>query len=119
MIEIGSPCLECCNGACCRNVVLINVTAEERSRLPKTAAQQPTIDVVLDMVFQRPAPKGVYFVTDAEGMSVVGIKGNCPNLLPNGKCGSYDIRPDACRNLTVGGQICNSARKEAGLRPLE
>lgn len=116
--QVENRCLKYCNGACCRNIVFFNVNAKDLALLSKTAERKQTINDVLDIVFQRPAPEGVYFATDIKGINTVGIKGNCPNLLPGGECGIYDVRPDACRNLEVGGQVCKDARKLTGLKPL-
>ena len=116
--QAENSCLKYCKGACCINVALFNITPGELALFSKIV-RKPTADDVLDAVFQIPARDGVYVATNGSGMNIVGIKGNCPNLLPSGECGIYDERPEACRNLVVGGQDCRSARRKAGLGPLE
>lgn len=121
MIEqADNSCLKYCRGACCKNVALFSVTTEELALFSKTV-KKSTTDDVLDMVFQfqGPAVEDVYFATDKRGMNIVGIKGNCPNLLLSYECGIYDARPDACKSLAVGSQNCKVARKKEGIKPLD
>lgn len=115
--QFEGTCIKYCKGACCRRFVLFNVTGDELVLFPQAKPVQ-TVNKVLDDAFQSEGSKKVSFVTNNNGMSVIGVVGSCPNLLPNGACGVYEERPNACRSLEVGDSGCRSARKESRMKPL-
>jgi len=59
--------------------------------------------------------KGVFYV-ETNGKCDLFLNGDCPNL-NSGKCGVYEERPGACRNLEPGSKECFQIRKRGGLEP--
>lgn len=51
-----------------------------------------------------------------EGKSLEGVAMfNCPELLPNGRCGIYENRPELCRKFEEGSEpLCVHYNGEAG-----
>lgn len=114
-------CIKYCKGACCRNAVLHDMTDAEFEVVASNSpirSREKNYSAILTTVYHSQLRNGIYFITNEDGTHDVGIKGNCPNLLPNGACGIYEERPSACRSLEVGDSGCRFAREKLRMKPL-
>jgi Fe-S-cluster containining protein len=117
----GNLCLEKCTAACCQDM-FINVSVTQLPLfLPKGSnykehASHDDIGRVHDD--GAAAFPGVYYTRNGINLYRLYISGKCPNLQDDFKCGIHENRPDACRNLEVGGAECTTSRKKFDLPPL-
>jgi Fe-S-cluster containining protein len=106
-VDLRFACTQC--GACCRNTKILLTVAEavewlndggqvqvmcEASRAPADAVADAKTQHMLRRSF--PASSGSLPVRVIVNL-VANITGNCPNLLPDMRCGIYERRPAICR----------------------
>lgn len=119
--QFDGACIKYCKGICCKNVVFLGMTDAELEVIVGNSpvrSREASYSDIFTVVFHSQLRNGVYFIPDEKGTYVVGMKGSCPNLLPDGACGVYEQRPNACRNFEVDAESCRSARGKLRMRPL-
>lgn len=91
-------------GQCCRQIVLFNSEGIESSFWFDDGLHSVLKDMERrELPF---VPRSVRWQAKVDqpddpdhGRPYAGIVFSCPSLLPNGRCGIYDERPNICRNF--------------------
>jgi len=109
-----------CIGACCRDTRFSNISWRDiqliaGDRVPEEAASHEELAEVFDLIQQAPLPSGLIYKGNGNGTFDAVSIGKCSNLQQDNTCGIYPIRPKACKNLSMGGQDCQDARRAHGL----
>ena len=106
-----------CNrcGVCCQGRLIVEADALDILREPRLLAADPKwADKSVDDAVTR-------FQEDF-GLAVViacGTNHPCPFLDADKTCGIYPTRPNDCVAMQAGDEQCQSARRAAGLEPLQ
>jgi Fe-S-cluster containining protein len=118
----GNPCLDKCNGACCRNMMFPKISKEDTAKLihqDTYSSEVPTVGELYDIFDEIYAkPQGVYYTELASDSNAAFLVGDCPNLQPDRSCGIYENRPEACRNFEAESTSCTRVRRREGLKSL-
>jgi Fe-S-cluster containining protein len=117
--EVGNVCLEQCTGACCRNLVLNDISESELNTLTPVGTRVSRISPMTDLydAISQVSGQGVIvqpLLSRASPQFDVYLSGNCPNL-DEGKCTVYETRPQTCRKLDAASTKCNQIRNMQGL----
>lgn len=83
-----------CNGACCRYMIMNHATGLSADEKRWTR----------------------YHGCDVEDARRVIIPLKCRYLDEKGHCAIHDRKPEMCRLMRVGGDVCLSARKHEGIK---
>ena len=84
-----SKCKMC--GSCCSYLTIGSINSDSSYAEPDTVKFLEYHGV---QIVDNPVVKGT---------KTLKVPVKCNNLLPNGKCGIYESRPDVCKNFPPGG----------------